>query len=257
MRPYGIVSPMFWTGTTGKKLRTNADAQRVALYLMTGPHSHQSGIYYLPLMYLSHEVGISQEGASKALTSLTQEKFCEYDPISEWVWVCGMAGWQIGLGLLPTDKRCKGVQQYLQTLPRLPFLSRFAERYKSDFHLSPIEGASEGLSSNRTGTEQEQEPASVARAAPSPKSPRKKPKTALPEGFALDGELKAYAEKHLPQVDVALHFESFCGKARAKSWAYADWRQAWQEYCRNCAPNSGHWAAGQYPKNGGGNGQWM
>jgi hypothetical protein len=76
----------------------------------------------------------------------------------------------------------------------------------------------------------------------------KKPKTALPEGFALDGELRAYAEERLPQVDVAALFESFCGKARAKSWVYADWRQAWQEFCRNTAPGSGHWAQGQYPK---------
>jgi hypothetical protein len=92
--------------------------------------------------------------------------------------------------------------------------------------------------------------------APPRKANGKKPKTALPDGFALDGELRAYAEKHLPQVDVAALFESFCGKARAKSWVYADWRQAWQEYCRNCAPNSGHWAQGQYPKNGGAQ-QWM
>lgn len=85
----------------------------------------------------------------------------------------------------------------------------------------------------------------------------KKPKTAIPDGFALDGELQAYAEKYLPQVDVAALFESFCGKARAKSWVYADWRQAWQEFCRNCAPNSGHWAQGQYPKTGTAGVRWM
>lgn len=78
--------------------------------------------------------------------------------------------------------------------------------------------------------------------------PRKKPKTALPEGFALDGELTAYASERLPECDVGALFEGFVGKARAKSWVYADWRQAWQEFCRNCAPNSGHWAAGQYPR---------
>lgn len=85
------------------------------------------------------------------------------------------------------------------------------------------------------------------RATP-PDRPRKKPKTALPEGFALDGELTAYATERMPDVDVAALFEGFVGKARAKSWVYADWRQAWQEFCRNSAPNSGHWASGQYPR---------
>lgn len=94
------------------------------------------------------------------------------------------------------------------------------------------------------------------------RAPRKKTnghgiKTPIPESFALDVELRAYAEKFLPQVDVASLFDGFCGKARAKGWKYVDWRQAWQEFCRNAAPNSGHWAAGQYPKQGAGGVRWQ
>jgi hypothetical protein len=81
--------------------------------------------------------------------------------------------------------------------------------------------------------------------------PRKKPKrtkTQIPDDFALTDELRQYAVAHLPDVDPAAFFESFRGKALAKGWAYANWDQALQEFVRNCAPNSGHWAAGQYPK---------
>jgi hypothetical protein len=159
MRPYATLSPLFWTGSTGKKLRKNPDAQRVAVYLMTSPHSHQSGMYYLPMLYLCNEVGISQKGASKALAWLSDEGFAKYDEKSEWVWVCEMASWQIGSTLSEGDKRCKGVQQYLTTLPQLPFIQLFVTRYESDFHLRgveirPLQGATEGASSYQ---EQEQE----------------------------------------------------------------------------------------------------
>lgn len=158
MRPYATVSPLYWTGSTGKKLRKVPDAQRVSLYLMTCPHSHQTGIYYLPMMYLCNEVGIQEKGASKALAWLSQEGFSVYDSASEWVWVCEMASWQIGASLSESDKRCRGVHQYLTSLPALPFLDRFIARYTSDYHLppsleiSPLQGATEGASSEQSGT---------------------------------------------------------------------------------------------------------
>src|SRR5688572_15834709 len=138
MRPYATISPMFWTGSTGKRLRKNPDAQRVAFYLITSPHSHQSGLYYLPMMYLCHEIGMTMEGACKALADLTADHFCRYDDESEWVWVCEMAAWQIGTQLSISDKRCKGVQQYVAGLPDLPFKAAFIERYASDFNLEPL-----------------------------------------------------------------------------------------------------------------------
>jgi hypothetical protein len=81
-------------------------------------------------------------------------------------------------------------------------------------------------------------------------------KSAIPSDFSLTDDLREYATKHLPNVDPPALFESFKGKALAKAWAYANWHQAFQEYVRNCAPNSGHWASGQYPKANGGI-QWQ
>jgi hypothetical protein len=162
LRPYGTVSPQFWTGKTGKKLRADRDAQVIAVYLMTSPHSHQTGLYYLPLMYLSHETGIPIEGAKKALSLLDDDGFCRYDHQAEWVWVCEMAAWQIGTSLKDTDKRALGVQSYLESVPDLHFVGDFIARYQGDFHLHPVdntrpyEGASKGHTLIRTGTEQEQ-----------------------------------------------------------------------------------------------------
>lgn len=163
MRPYAQVSPLFWTGRTGKKLRKIPDAQRLALYLMTSPHSHQTGLYYLPMMYLCNETGLPEKGACKALLWLSGEGFAKYDEASEWVWVCEMASWQIGSSLSVGDKRCKGVQQYLETLPELSFIDAFVSRYAPDFHITrpeirALQGATEGASSeqNREGEGTEQ-----------------------------------------------------------------------------------------------------
>lgn len=246
MRPYATVSPLFWTGSTGKRLREQPDAQRVAFYLMTSPHSHQSGIYYLPMMYLCHELGIAEEGAMKALAWLYQEEFCEYDETSEWIWVCGMAEWQIGAGLSPSDKRCKGMQQFLTTLPDLPFIAKFIARYANDFHLtveiSPLQGASEGASSEQIRTEQEKnrtdKRAEARRNEVLESDPESKPRghslaTRIPEDFRLDDDLTTYATSRLPGVRVPELLENFRNYHTANGTTMKDWNAAWRTWVGN------------------------
>jgi hypothetical protein len=90
------------------------------------------------------------------------------------------------------------------------------------------------------------------------KKARPSPKTTIPDDFVLDEDLTHYVTEKIPDASATKLFESFCGKARSKGWLYSNWRQAFQEFVRNCAPNSGHWAAGQYPKaNSAESGRWM
>lgn len=58
MREYGVVSPMFWIGKTGRALRKNPNAQRVAIYLMTAPSSEMTGVFYCPLSSILNDVGV-------------------------------------------------------------------------------------------------------------------------------------------------------------------------------------------------------
>jgi hypothetical protein len=109
--------------------------------------------------------------------------------------------------------------------------------------------------SGREGKGREVSDGVGAKAPTAPKKP-KRPKTPIPEDFTLTPQLTEYAKARLPDVDPVALFESFKGKATAKGWAYADWSQALQEFIRNCAPNSGHWASGQYPK-ANGSIKWM
>lgn len=168
MRDYGKVSPHFWTGTTGKKLRNSPEAVIVAMYLMTSPHANMLGLYYMPLLYVAHETGLGFEGASKGLRSACEAGFCSYDEASEMVWVHEMARFQVADSLKPADNRCKSVQKDYDSLPSNPFLAGFFDKYATAFCMtqkrgenteinSPLQATSNPLRSQEQEQEQEQE----------------------------------------------------------------------------------------------------
>lgn len=145
MRDYGIVSPRFWIGETGRKLRSMPYAQRVAMYLLTAPASEMTGVYYCPVATILNDVGLpseslarDHEGALKAvieaLKALKSLDFCEFDFDSEYVFVKEMARWQIAEKLKPTDNRVKGIIKTVESMPE-PMRSRFIARYNDDFSL--------------------------------------------------------------------------------------------------------------------------
>lgn len=155
MRDYGKVSPRFWVGDTGRKLRklraTVPDAQLIALFLMTGPTSVATGLYHLPLEMLTLYTGSPSKGALKALRSLQDEGFSFYDQDVEHVWVPNMAKEQLGGTIKPSDNRHGWLLRELQPYRKSPFFPRFVEKYRGRYHLpedfcgSPFEGASKDL----------------------------------------------------------------------------------------------------------------
>lgn len=174
MRDYGIVSPRFWIGETGRKLRSMPYAQRVAMYLLTAPASEMTGVYYCPVATILNDVGLpseslarDHEGALKAvkeaLKTLRSLDFCEFDFDSEYVFVKEMARWQIAEKLKPTDNRVKGIIKTVESMPE-PMRSRFIARYNDDFSLGfevekqqKNEAPSEPLRSQEQEQEQEQD----------------------------------------------------------------------------------------------------
>ena len=155
MREYGVVSPMFWIGKTGRALRKNPNAQRVAIYLMTAPSSEMTGVFYCPLSSILNDVGVFEaplkpltspsegalegvyspfEGVKQAILTLMKLDFCFYDFESEFVFVKEMARWQIGESLKDKDNRVAGLRKYVKSMPK-PIAARFIERYNEDFKL--------------------------------------------------------------------------------------------------------------------------
>lgn len=136
MRDHAIVSPHFWTGETGRQLRKDADAQRIALYLMTCPSANMIGLYYIPIPLISHEVGISLQGASKGLVRLYEVGFCAYDAPSEVVFIYQMARYQIGEVIKDKDLRYGSVLKLLSQMRNCIFYNDFLTRYNEPFRLN-------------------------------------------------------------------------------------------------------------------------
>lgn len=160
MRDYGKVSPQFWIGETGKLLRGDANAQVLALYLMTCPHSTMTGVFHCPILYMAHETGMSIEGATKALARLSEVGFCQYDEASETVFVVRMAAYQIGEALKPNDNRVEGLRREVAKMPETRAKSRFLSVYGVAFNLvepGKKHRASKAPSKPLPSQEQEQE----------------------------------------------------------------------------------------------------
>ena len=162
MRKYAKVTPAFWTGETGRLLRGDANSQRVALYLLTCPSANMIGLYYLPLPVLIHEIGLSRQGALKALRRVSEVGFAQYDDVTEHVWVPEMACYQIGKSLKADDNRRIAILKKLEEYSKCKYLNDFMDKYGDSYQLysaanpkpprSPLEDPSETLRSQRTGT---------------------------------------------------------------------------------------------------------
>jgi hypothetical protein len=137
MRDYGIVSPQFWVGESGKKFRGHRDQQIVALYLITSPHANMTGVYHLPRLYIAHDTGLPLKGASKALQSLIEAGFCEYDEPKETVFVIRMAAIQLAEELQPLDKRVPWLKKEVEKMTSAALKQRFLQTYGQAFHLMP------------------------------------------------------------------------------------------------------------------------
>lgn len=135
MRSFGIISPQFWTGRTGREIQAaGADAVIVAAYLMTSPHSHMCGLYFLPKQYAVFDTGRTLKQVEKALLQLAllpSGAFSQYDEASQHVWLPEMMHWQVG-PLKPKDNRISSIIRWYSMLPASPFLISFYERYKEE-----------------------------------------------------------------------------------------------------------------------------
>lgn len=242
MRDYGKVSPQFWIGRTGKALRGNAEAQLLALYLMTSPHANMIGVYHCPIAYMAHETGLTIEGASKALQSLIDADFCTFDADDEYVFVHQFALHQVGETLATSDKRCKGVENELAKVPKNQCWQAFRARYAVPFNLptagqnaSPIEAPSKPLASQKQKQKQKQEQ------APSDASPPALPAsdaargTRLPSDWVLPEDWQAWAQEERPDLDadaVASRFRDFWAAKPGKDGRKVDWLATWRNWVR-------------------------
>lgn len=244
MRDYSILTPTFWIGQTGKALRGHTEAQIVAIYLLSSPHANMLGLYYLPLIYIAHETGLTTEGASKGLQRLSEEGYAHYDEISEYVWVVEMARYQIGGSLDIKDNRVKGIQREYDSLPSNCFLGQFFDKYHEPFHLkSPRkpEAPSKPLRSQDLDQDQEQEQSpsiegqtrarEMRGSVKTKRQQSKPPQTPCPDTYEPTETQQQYAEEqHIP---LAKEISKFLSNHRSKGHRMVSWEDAFWTWLHN------------------------
>lgn len=213
MRAYAMISPLFWTRGSGKKLRGHKEAQIVAFHLMTSPSVTMVGIYHLSLPTLCHETGLTTEEALKGLAKCAEPgiDFAFYDEDEELVFVPALAKHQIGEKLKVKDHKIKGVLRALSPFKEHRFSALFLQRYSKVYHLGE-EGASKSL-----GRDDVPDPAPVldpvlpgeSEGAPAKSAPRATGASwrRVPAGFEPDAEHAQLAAER--DVDLALELANF------------------------------------------------
>lgn len=162
MREYAKISPAFWMGETGRKLRGHPHGQIVAMYLMTCPHANMLGMYYMPLVTIAHETGLTMEQASQGMAECVATGFCKFCPASDFVWVINMARHQMGDEFKEADKFLVKVRKTYNTMPKhCPFLGEWFDMYQGVYHLKQRRG-------DAAPTAAPMQPAAVEQKQPAP-----------------------------------------------------------------------------------------
>lgn len=135
MREFVKLSPVFWSGKTGKELRKHGpDAQIMALYLMSNAHVNYVGLYRLPAAYISVDLEWTADRVASAMKAVEQVGFAKFDTERELVWVINGGAHQIG-ELKPNDKYVKAVEKEFLRMPACELTAAFFDKYRAAFHL--------------------------------------------------------------------------------------------------------------------------
>lgn len=163
MREFAKVSPQIWTSDLGRKIKhLGIEARAVSLYLLTGSTAHMTGVYYIPVVLIAHEAGLSVEQATIVINNLCEIGYCSYDYQCEYVWVHDMGITQVSAQLKANDNRIKAINNHYASLPKLSFLQDFYKKYAALFFLNsshefinPFQAPSNTLRSNKNDNDKE------------------------------------------------------------------------------------------------------
>ena len=121
---YKTISESFWTDPKVRNL-TPID-KLLFLYLISNPHSHYSGLYYLPPTFISEEIGVSVKAVLEGLGNLESINILRYDKVNSVVWIINMCGYQMSQGGNPASLR-SGIQKHIDTIHSFELIKLFIE----------------------------------------------------------------------------------------------------------------------------------
>lgn len=128
---YKQIHETFWTAPDVKKYKP---MQRYLFgYFITSPHAHYSGLYYLPLVYIQNETGMTVKEIKEGINFLSEKGHIQYDFDREVIFVKSEILYQLdnkkdGYVIL-NEKHVTGLKKHFDTLHKSPLIGKFLELY--------------------------------------------------------------------------------------------------------------------------------
>ncbi len=119
---YRSVETSLWSDPRVRSL--DPHGRYLFLYLITNPHSHVGGIYYLPVSLMAIETGLSDRVLESRLDTLSGSGIAQFDRQKEVVWVVNMFRYQAR-----GQKNEISVANHLKTLHDSDLIDEFLIRY--------------------------------------------------------------------------------------------------------------------------------
>lgn len=124
---YRTVKESFWTDPKIQQL--SPDEKLLFLYCVTNPHSHYSGLYYLPITFMIEEIGMSQKTLNQCLANLESRLLIRYDKVTSTIFVVKMFKHQNSTGGNPKVIR-SGIEKQLQNIHSYILINAFIKEYQ-------------------------------------------------------------------------------------------------------------------------------
>ena len=129
---YKQIHETFWTDPEAKKYKP---LHRYLFgYLISGPHAHYSGLYYLPVVYIQNDTGMTAKDIRSGISFLSSQGHIFYDEDREIIFVKSELIYQWdskdsdGKPKM-NPKQVAGIKKHFDTLHKTPLISKFLEIY--------------------------------------------------------------------------------------------------------------------------------
>lgn len=119
---YKNVHDTFWNDPLVKTLES--EVRYLYLYFITGRHSHYSGLYYLPMIYIKEDTALTDNEIKKGIAILQAKDRILYDEKTEMVFVKKMLKHQIK-NAKPNVKQMGGIISHFKSLHNTKLILEF------------------------------------------------------------------------------------------------------------------------------------
>lgn len=225
---YRTIYTELWTDPDVDQL--SPQGKCLFVYLITNPHTHVSGIYYLPKQTMVLETKIQEKALDTLLDTLSGLSLAYYDQVKRVIYVTKMFRYQ-GRG----EKNERAAAKHLESLHETSLITRFLEIYPSvSQYLSDTLSHTLSDLGKSCPSVPNPNPSSLPSSPERPRSLKKESDgraSVLPVEFTFDDRASQLAASF--GLNPLKEFAAFKDHAAAKGRICKDWQAAFRNWLRN------------------------